>query len=131
MNFEFSTLQEIAQHAIDKLNGIGVDTYGCDLHNELFNQDYYIIGRYEAEQWLIKNGGVFANIGVIQEYETDNFGEVTTDLSEPERVVNMAVYIAGEEVLSECEHLQERRDEKLTAIDIERIVSELKEAFNL
>ncbi len=31
----------------------------------------------------------------------DNYGEVTTDLSEPERVVNMYVYIIGEEILED------------------------------
>ena len=36
--FEFKTLQLIASEAIDQLNnGVGVSTYGCDLHNDLFN----------------------------------------------------------------------------------------------
>ncbi len=40
--------EEIRQHAIDQLNdGVGDNVYGCDLHNELFNTDYYIVGTYE------------------------------------------------------------------------------------
>ena len=30
-----------------------------------------------------------------------NFGEVNTDLSEPERVVNMYTYIVGEEIVND------------------------------
>ena len=55
-----------------------------DLHNYAFNESYYIIGTYKATQ-----------------YEQDNFGAITTDLSEPESVVNMYVYIVGEEIYQE------------------------------
>ena len=70
-----------------------------DLHHNLFNTDYYIIGRYKAERWCKNN--TFAIIETIKEYEQDNFGEVATDFSSSERVVNMYVYIIGEEILSE------------------------------
>ena len=33
--------------------------------------------------------------------EEDNFGECSTPLDDPERVVNMYVYIIGEEVVSD------------------------------
>jgi hypothetical protein len=131
-NFEFKTLQEIAQTAIDKMNdGIGVGEYGADLLHELFNQDYFIIGYYKAEQWLIANGGVFHNIGIVQEWEQENLGEVSTDLSCSEKVCNMVAYIAGGEVLTYSDTLSEKIDEELTASDIEQIVNELKEEFNL
>ena len=68
-----------------------------DLHHEIFNTDYYIIGRYQAKEWMGANA--FDCIGEVQEYEQVNFGEVSTDLSEPERVVNMYVYIIGETIL--------------------------------
>ena len=71
-----------------------------DLHNEVFNTDYYIIGTYEARKAL-KDYGVFDAIEKIQEYEVTNFGEVITDLSNPENVANMLYYIIGEETLSE------------------------------
>ena len=78
-------------------NYLDNDTY--DIHHDIFNTDYYIIGRYEATQWL--GNEVFNVIGFIKDYENDNFGEVTTDLSEAEHVVNMYVYIIGEEILEE------------------------------
>lgn len=73
-----------------------------DLHHEVFNTDYYIIGCYEAEEAL-KNSdyGIFGAIDKIQEYEKNQFGEVNTDLSSSEAVANMLYYIVGEETLSE------------------------------
>lgn len=57
----------VVNYAIDKLkDGIGSNAYGCDLHNELFNTDYFIIGRYRAEQWLISNVGIFQAIEDIK-----------------------------------------------------------------
>jgi len=68
-----------------------------DLHHECFNTDYYIIGTYKATQWLSEQ--VFNVIEYIKEYENNNFGEVTTDFSDPEKIVNMYVYIIGEEIV--------------------------------
>jgi len=130
--FEWKTLKEIAQDAIDKLtDGIGQTQYGCDLHNDLFNSDYYIIGYYQAEQWLINNTGVFNGISIIQDYENDNFGEVNTDLSSSEKVVNMLVYIAGEEVLSTSKTLQDNWDNRLNEKLVKKIIKELKNAYGL
>lgn len=118
--------QEIRQYAIDRLEDLkGSEVYGCDLHHEIFNTDYYIIGRYDAKQWL--GDDVFEAIDVIKEYEQDNFGEVNTDLSEPERVVNMYVYILGEEVLQESETLRDIWDNYMTDDNIGSIIKELKE----
>ena len=68
-----------------------------DLHYHAFNTDYYIIGTYQATQWLGDN--VFDCIETIKEYEQDNFGEVSTDFSDPEKIVNMYAYIVGEQVV--------------------------------
>ena len=68
-----------------------------ELHHECFNTDYYIIGTYQAKKWL--GDEVFNIIDFIKEYENNNFGEVTTDFSDPEKIVNMYVYIIGEEIV--------------------------------
>jgi hypothetical protein len=70
-----------------------------DLHHHCFNSDYYIIGTYEAKKWL--GDQVFNIIDLIKQYENDNFGEVNTDFSDPEKVVNMYVYIIGEQIVSD------------------------------
>ena len=70
-----------------------------DLHHHCFNTDYYIIGTYQAKKWLGEN--VFEIVEIIREYEENNFGEVNTDFSDPEKIVNMYTYIIGEEIVSD------------------------------
>ena len=72
--------------------------YYCDLHNELFNMETKYDYRSEAEDDLDAIG-VFDAIGVIVDYEKDNFGEVNTDFTDPCALANMLYYIVGEEVL--------------------------------
>tara|TARA_Y100000310_G_scaffold333957_1_gene412601 strand:- start:682 stop:1011 length:330 start_codon:yes stop_codon:yes gene_type:complete len=72
-----------------------------DIHLYAFNEDYYIIGTYRAKEWL--SDKVFDVIEIIREYEQDNFGEVTTDFSDAEKVVNMYVYIVGEQVVGDID----------------------------
>ena len=70
-----------------------------DLHHYAFNEDYFIIGTYEAKQWL--GDEAFDVIGTIQDYENLVFGESYTDLGDPEKVVNMYAYIVGEEIVQD------------------------------
>ena len=97
IEFAKDRIEEIYDYDKDKVSTELPDLY--DLHHEIFNTDYYIIGRYQAKQWL--GADAFDCIAEIQEYENEHFGSVTTDLSEPERVVNMYVYIIGEEILED------------------------------
>ena len=97
IEFAKDRIEEIYDYDKDKVSTELPDLY--DLHHEIFNTDYYIVGRYQAKQWL--GADAFDCIAEIQEYENGNFGQVTTDLSEPERVVNMYVYIIGEEILED------------------------------
>ena len=82
-----------------------------DLHHHCFNTDYYIIGTYQATKWL--GDQVFNVIEYIKEYENNNFGEVTTDFSDPEKIVNMYVYIIGEEIVYNYKEELEKEKESL------------------
>ena len=93
-------MREEAKAAIIQALQDGFTGYYCDLHNEVFNTGYYIIGTYRAEQ-LLDEYGVWDAINKVQAYEIDNFGEMYTDLSNPEQVANTLYYIIGEEVLYE------------------------------
>ena len=97
-SFKYNEIKEYFEDFI-KENSNYLEEIGDDLHHECFNTDYYIIGRYQAKQWL--GDQVFDVINIIKEYETEMFGEVTTDFSEPERVVNMYVYIVGEQIVQD------------------------------
>lgn len=119
--------KDVKNYAIDALNDLSADcVYGCDLHNEIFNTDYFIIGHYAAEQWLIKNPGIFQAIEDIAEYEQDHFGEVHTNFSSAESVANMWAFIEGEKILAESKVLNENWDRRLTAEAIEAIKTELE-----
>ena len=120
--------ESIKEHAIDGIDdmmGYDAEPQGADLHNELFNQDYFIIGYYQAEKWLNQNGGVFNAIETIKEYEQDNFGEVNTDFSNSESVANMYAYILGEELLQKSRTLNNKWNNRLSDEDLEQIQDEL------
>ena len=71
-----------------------------DLHNEVFNSDYFIVGYYNAKQWLKKYDiDAFDLIDFVQEYERENFGETNTEINS-ESMVNMFSYIVGEYAIS-------------------------------
>jgi len=99
-NKKEEAMRKEARAAIIEALQDGYSGYYCDLHNEVFNTDYYIIGTYQAKEAL-KKYGVFEAIEKVQTYEKDNFGEIYTDLSDPEKLINMLYYIIGEEVLFE------------------------------
>lgn len=99
--------EEIKKHLIDRLNDFDIEDIKNyidqdnenDLHHEIFNMDYYIIGTHKAKVWC--GDEVFNIINYIKDYEMSNFGSVTTDISDPEKVVNMYTYIIGEELIYE------------------------------
>ena len=78
----------------------GYDGYYCDLHNEVFNTDYYVIGTYQAKE-ILREYDVFEAIELVQSYEEEQFGEIYTELSDPEKLLNMVYYIIGDEVISD------------------------------
>jgi len=78
-----------------------------DVHHNAFNTDYYIIGTYKAKKWLGEEA--FNVIGIIKDYEEFNFGKLTTDISDPEKVVNMYVYILGEEIVAKWDMIDRRK----------------------
>jgi hypothetical protein len=108
MNEEINTLSfkydEIESHFMHFIKEDGKylfknELYFTDeLHHNAFNQDYYIIGTYQAKKWC--EDEVFNIIEIIKDYESFNFGEVNTDFSSPERVVNMYTYIIGEYIVN-------------------------------
>ena len=100
MNLKEKEMRQEARDAIIEALRNGYTGYYCDLHHEVFNTSYYIVGTREAKKAL-EEFGVWDAIAKVREYETDNFGEIYTDLSNPEKLINMLYYIIGEEVLFE------------------------------
>jgi len=100
-------LENFLEEAIKDDRDYLINNDNQEVHHDAFNTGYYIIGRHQATQWL--GDEVFNVINYIKEYEMDNFGEVYTDFSEAERVVNMYTYIIGEQLCSYglCEYVSE------------------------
>jgi hypothetical protein len=122
-----NTERELKNTIIDAINDGRLENKDVsEFHNEVFNTDYFIIGRYDAEQWLIANGGIFNAIETIKDYEQQNFGEVTTDLSESERVCNMYVYILGEEILNNSAVISANWNESATPELLAELLEELE-----
>ena len=91
-----STIKEALENGSRTLESIQTETT---------NNDLWIIGTYQAAEALAKFDiddmlytstnliGVFGAIEYVTYYETDQFGEVTTDLSDPEKLASMIAYI--------------------------------------
>lgn len=124
--------QEAIENIIDTLEN-GFDGYYCDLHNEVFNTDYYIIGTYLARKVLTEYD-VFEAIDLVQTYEKDQFGQVYTDFSDAEALINMVYYVIGDEIIGEMYSIDafndkwnDRADDETNAI----IIKAMKEKYNI
>jgi hypothetical protein len=124
--------QEAIEAIIEALEN-GYDGYYSDLHNEVFNTDYYIIGTYLAKEAL-REYDVFEAVELVQTYEENEFGEIYTELSNPEKLINMVYYIIGQEVIDDmCEiesfndNWNDYADEETNAV----IIKAMKEMYDI
>ena len=108
---------ELVQSILDKVNdGILTDENKDDWHFYAFNEDYYILGYYNASEWLKRhNIDIFEAIHECNQYEIDNFGETSNKYDNSEITVNMLAYIYGEELIYNLE-----------AKNIDELVNELE-----
>lgn len=128
MNNKYDEMRKEAIADIIETLENGYTGYYCDLHNEVFNTDYYIIGTYEAKKALTEYD-VFDAIEKVEEYEKFNFGETYTDISDPEKLVNMLYYIIGDEIMQDMYDIEAFDDNYNNVADKETnniIVKELK-----
>lgn len=95
-----SIKKELAQSILDKINDeILTNDNRDDWHYHAFNEDYYIIGYFEANEWLKKHDlDVFEAIETVRDYEVTNFGKFTTKVNS-EAIANMIAYIYGEDLI--------------------------------
>jgi hypothetical protein len=119
-----SILKELRQHLIEAIT----DQYNDDdanfdeLHFEAFNQDYYIIGYYEANEWLKSHEvDAFEAIEYVMEQEKQHFGEssLKADDFNSERIVNLLVYFAGFDVMPNCDLSNISKNELLELLNSE------------
>ena len=78
--------------------------YDYEIHNMVFNEDYFIIGYYQAQQWLIDDNGnnrTFEVLGYVMEQENQEFGEIHTMYDNAETLVNHYAYWLVYEVVQD------------------------------
>jgi len=107
-----------------------------DLHHLLFNEDYFIIGYYQAEQFIKENDlNTLDLITYCQEMEKENFGEIQTTFDNAEKIVNHYAYWRGQELLFEIKSLQDYQETwtiKNTDLMISgQLIKDIKEELNL
>lgn len=99
---EKSVITELELHVIDLINDGAINADNLDdAHHIAFNEDYYIIGYYNADQWLKKHDiSAWEAIDYVIEQEQYHFGEsyIKPGDVNSERIVNLYVYFAGYEI---------------------------------
>ena len=77
-------------------------------HYRLFNEDYYLIGYYNCEEWLKEhNLNTFEAIEICNDYEREHIGEVQTTFDNAEKLVNHLVYWYGLDLCNELNITQD------------------------
>ena len=130
-----NTTKSIIEYGADRIGDMIANDEIIDrdeLHHRLYNEDYFIIGIYQANEALkeyngdTRYGGVFGAIETVREYETEQFGEFTTEIA-PESIANMLAYIIGESSLNDCETYADHAGGDLSIDDLKNIKKELIE----
>ena len=131
-----NTTKAIIEYGADRIGDMIANDETIDrdeLHNRLYNDDYFIIGIYHANELLkeydggdTRYGGVFGAIETVREYETEQFGEFNTEIA-PESIANMLAYIIGERALNDASTYADHAGGDLSIDDLKNIKSELIE----
>ena len=98
------------------------DVYGSDLAYEMYNNDYYIIGTYEAKQFLKE---YFDDMLECLEQYGEEVGETYPDITNSEKLATLLALSVAQDVLCESKTLDEYWDCRLTEENLEAIKEEL------
>lgn len=97
-----SIINELKAHVQNLINDGAIDQSNIDdAHHIAFNEDYYIVGYYQADEWLKKHDVTpWEAIAYAVSKEYEHFGEYIIQPNEinSESVVNLIAYFAGYEV---------------------------------
>ena len=75
------------------------DMYLCDIANEYYNNDYYIIGIYQAKEWLKKYfDDMLETIEYWEDETGEQYGQMITDV---EKLATLVAYTVADTILYE------------------------------
>ena len=129
MTTKYFTDDEIKETLLDNLDGYkGIEDYTFEeVLNDLFNNDYYIIGYKEAADAL-EEYGVFNALEEVQQFDIENFGHWDTDYTDPEKVANMLEYIHANEYLQDMlDRAGLYLEDETTTENVNKLIKTLKE----
>ena len=87
---------ELLEHINESLSD------GLKTHDEMFNEDYYIIGYYQSSQWLEEHGlGELEAVNICKDFEREIYGDVWTEFDNTEQLVYNLVFWYGLELCNE------------------------------
>ena len=112
----------IAGEIIDDLKGYEGSNVS-ELAYEMYNQDYYIIGTYDAKRFISKY--IDDCFEALEQYN-DNFGEQYADITNLEKLASLMALMAAEELFSEVVESEEW-DEELTEEITDRMIDALRQ----
>ena len=98
------------------------DVYGSDLAYEMYNNDYYIIGTYEAKQFLKE---YFDDMLECLEQYGEEIGGTYPDITNAEKVATLLALFVAQDILNESKTLDECWGSRLTEENLEAIKEEL------
>ena len=99
--FSSEIKKEIANEMYDSFKNYESiqDIYLCDIANEFYNNDYYIIGIYQAKEWLKK---YFDDMLETIEYWEDETGETYGQMiADVEKLATLVAYTVADTILYE------------------------------
>lgn len=129
MTTKYFTDEEIKETLLNNLDGYkGIEDYTFEeVFNDLFNNDYYIIGYKEAADAL-EEYGVFNALEEVQQFDIENFGHWDTDYTDPEKVANMLEYIHASEYMRDMlDRAGLYLEDETTTENVNLLVDTLKE----
>ena len=101
-----------------------VGEYGADIHNRLFNWGCGF--SEEQSEKACASVNTWSAIRLVVKYEQDQFGEVQEDIT-PLHIFNMLLYVYGEFLLRQSEHLDKKWNDKLSRNDVIKIKREIRQ----
>ena len=99
--FSSEIKKEIANEMYDSFKNYESiqDMYLCDIANEFYNNDYYIIGIYQAKEWLKKYfDDMLETIEYWEDETGETYGQMITDV---EKLATLVAYTVADTILYE------------------------------
>ena len=119
--FSYEIKKELACEMIDYIENYGIqDMYLCDIAGELYNNDYYIIGIYQAKEWLKKYfDDMLETIEYWEEETGEPYGQMITEI---EKLATLVAYTVVDNLLYEVQDYAELDNNDICDEKIEQII---------